>query len=47
MNKLDWSQLLGFDQLRNERDRRVAANSRLGGKIGSKGCEAIRPTREK
>jgi hypothetical protein len=39
MKKLDWNQLLGFDQLRSEGDRRALANSRIGGKIGDKGCQ--------
>jgi hypothetical protein len=41
MKKLDWTRLVGFDQLRNERDRRVFTDTRIGGKIGGKGCEAV------
>jgi len=36
MKKLDWTKLLGFDQLVTERDRGAIRNSRLAGKIGSK-----------
>jgi hypothetical protein len=42
MKKLDWNRLLGFDQLGNDRDRRVFTETRIGGKIGGKGCEPIR-----
>jgi hypothetical protein len=36
MKKLDWSKLLGFDQLVSDRDRASVRNSRLTGKIGAK-----------
>jgi hypothetical protein len=36
MKKLDWTKLLGFDQLACDRDRIAIRNSRLAGKIGSK-----------
>jgi hypothetical protein len=38
MKKLDWNLLLGFDQLRTEGDRMALAKTRIGGKIGDKGC---------
>jgi hypothetical protein len=38
MRKLDWTQLLGFDQLGDWRDRKAIANSRISGKIGGKSC---------
>lgn len=34
MKKLDWTRLLGFDQVAN--DRMVLRESRLGSKIGAK-----------
>lgn len=34
MKKLDWTRLLGFDQVAN--DRTVLRESRLGSKIGAK-----------
>jgi hypothetical protein len=45
MKKLDWNQLLGFDQVISERDREALTRTRIGGKIGSKGCQVIRPAR--
>jgi len=46
MKKLNWNRLLGFDQLGDDRDRRVFTETRIGGKIGGKGCEAIRPVQQ-
>jgi hypothetical protein len=46
MKKLNWKRLLGFDQLRTEGDRAALANSRIGGKIGDKGCVPVRPIPE-
>jgi hypothetical protein len=45
MKKLDWSQLLGFEQVVSERDRQALGNTRIGGKIGGKGMEMIRGSR--
>jgi hypothetical protein len=42
MKKLDWTLLLGFDQVVGERDRKALGNTRIGGKIGGKGMELIR-----
>jgi hypothetical protein len=42
MKKLDWAQLLGFNQVVSDRDRRMLNIPRIGGKIGVKGCENAR-----
>jgi hypothetical protein len=42
MKTLDWTRLLGFDQVASERDRTALGNTRIGGKIGGKGMELIR-----
>ena len=36
MKKLDWTRLLGFDQLGSERDRKASRDNRIGGKVGLK-----------
>jgi hypothetical protein len=41
MKKLDWNQLLGFDQVVSERDRQALTKTRIGGKIGGKGMEFV------
>jgi hypothetical protein len=45
MKKLDWKQLLGFDQVTEERDRKSLASSRFGGKIGVKVMIQDRPSK--
>jgi hypothetical protein len=45
MKKLDWNQLLGFEQVVSERDRETLTKTRIGGKIGGKGMEMIRGSR--
>jgi hypothetical protein len=42
MKKLDWAQLLGFNQVVSDRDRRMLNTPRIGGKVGVKSCEVIR-----
>jgi len=42
MKKLDWNQLLGFEQVVSERDRNAITNTRIGGKIGGKDMAIIR-----
>jgi hypothetical protein len=36
MKKLDWTKLLGFDQIASERDRKSPSDRRISGKIGTK-----------
>jgi hypothetical protein len=45
MKKLDWKQMLGFDQVAGERDRNSLVSSRLGGKIGVKVMITDRPSK--
>jgi len=42
MKKLDWTLLLGFEQVVSERDCKALANTRIGGKIGGKGIDLVR-----
>jgi hypothetical protein len=42
LKKLDWTRLLGFHQLGNDRDRRIFTDTRIGGKVGAKSCEIRR-----
>ena len=41
---LDWSKLLGFDQVRVENRGEMALTDCRLSKIGSKKCEIVRPT---
>jgi hypothetical protein len=42
MKKLDWTLLLGFEQVVRERDCKPLANSRIGSKVGGKGIDLVR-----